>query len=99
MPNRRQYPQRQRHRINNHKRYQIQSDGDADSSIEQANAMKFDSYKSNSMTLEFHNYFGNVGEIYDIGGVKMIANSMSYNYKAGLETCTINLLNKKIYDR
>ena len=77
----------------------IQKDGDADSSIEQANAMRAASYNSNSLTLEFHDYFGNVGEIYDIDDVKLIANSMNYSQKAGSETCTICLLNKRIYDR
>jgi len=77
----------------------IQKDGDSDSSIEQAKAMQYDSYKSNSMSVEFHNFFGNVGEIYDIAGVKMIANSINYNYNANSEICTVNLLNKKVYDR
>ncbi len=77
----------------------IQSDGDAGNTQQQADAMRADSYKSNSRTLEYHDYFGNVGEIYDIQGVEMIANSMNYNYKSGSETCTITVLNKKVYDR
>lgn len=77
----------------------IQSDGDSGNTQEQADAMKFDSYKSNSLSIEFHDHFANVGEIYDIDGAKMICNSMNYNYKAGSETCSINLLNSKVYDR
>ncbi len=77
----------------------IQKDGDADSTQKQADAIKFDSYKSNSLKLEFHDHFADVGEIYDIEGANMIANAMNYNYRAGSETCSVDLLNSKIYER
>jgi hypothetical protein len=76
-----------------------QSDGDAGSAQDQANALKFDSYKSNSLKLEFHDHFADTGEIYDIDGAKMISNAMNYNYNSTGETCTVDLLNAKVYDR
>lgn len=77
----------------------IQRDGDSGSTSNQALAMKNDSYKGNQQTIQRNNYFANVGDFEKFKGVKMIVNSMNYNLMAGKETCSINLLNTKIYER
>lgn len=77
----------------------IQTDGDADITQKQADAMKHDSYKANAFSIEYHNFFANVGDFYIIDGIKTVCNSMNYNYKAGIEKCAINLLNYKVYRR
>jgi len=77
----------------------VLTSGDADSAQEQADSIKNDSYKSNKLKLDYHDYIANIGDIYEIEGVKLIANSMNYKYKAGLETCSVDLLNLKVYSR
>jgi len=77
----------------------IQRDGDSGNTSNQALAMKYDSYKGNQQSIQFNDYFANVGDLVVFDRVKMIVNSMNYNYRAGSETCTINLLNTKIYER
>lgn len=77
----------------------IQRDGDSSITKDQATALKYDSYKSNTFNIEFHDYFVNTGELFIINNVKSICNAMNYNYKAGQETCSISLLNSKVYER
>lgn len=77
----------------------IQSDGDSDVSQKQADAFKYDSYKSNTFDVQLNDEFVNIGQIYIVNNVKCVCNSVNYNYRAGQETCAISLLNPKVYER
>jgi hypothetical protein len=77
----------------------VQNNGDSGITQKQADAFKNDSYKSNTFDLNFHNEFIDVGKIFIINNVKSISNAMTYNYKAGSETCSVSMLNYKVYDR
>lgn len=75
------------------------TDGNSESAQTQAEAMKNDSYKSNSYNIDFHDYFENIGAKYKYNGVDMVVNSMNWNFRSGSETCSISLLNAKVYKR
>ncbi len=77
----------------------IQMDGDSDITKKQADALKYDSYKANTYTIELHDDFINVGEKLIINNVKSICNAITYNYKAGSERCSVSFLNYKVYQR
>jgi len=77
----------------------IQKDGDSSSTQENADSLKYNSYTANTLSIEFHDFFANTGDIFIINNVKTICNAMNYNYNSRGETCSLNLLNYKIYDR
>lgn len=77
----------------------VQNSGDSGITQKQADAFKNDSYKANTFNINLHDDFINIGEIFIINNVKSICNAMNYNYKAGSETCSISLLNYKVYER
>ena len=77
----------------------IQKDGNADAAQNQADSMKFDSYKSNSLNIDYHDYLASVGDVFIVNNNRFICNSLNYEYEAGKEGCTVSLLNEKVYTR
>jgi len=77
----------------------IQNEGDSSITQKQANAVRNDSYKSNSLNIEFNDFFANVGNIFIVDDVKCLCNSVNYNYNSKGETCAVSLLNSKVYQR
>ena len=77
----------------------VQKDGENEDTIKQANSFKNDSYKANSQEIEYADYFPKIGGIYNIDGIKLLCNRYNYRYSAKEETCSLTLLNKKIYQR
>jgi hypothetical protein len=78
---------------------QIQDSGGIDTIEKKAIGMRADSLKSIQQSLNFNNFFCNIGDYVVIDDAKLIVNQLDYSYNATGESASISVIDSKAYTR